>query len=138
MSFLSNFNSRMLHLDQSSEVTNYRWVRFEKIWKDGQRIGMLMCKRVAPHEKLAEVFIDGTIITYPTFSNLENRTRRSIRESIQAIAILISEEDNNAWYSKRIYQRKVEYNQVRQRSNEDFGDFLCKKYRVGEPNAVAH
>lgn len=133
MSFSGNFKSRMLFMDQSSDQTNYRWVRFEKIWEDGQRIGMAMVMRDEPNEPIATTYMDGTIIVYPKFSNLDRSTKNLIQDMIDKVAILVREDRDDLTYSRtRVFQRKLIYAKGYSLNNVlDFSDFLEKKFKPG-------
>lgn len=139
MSFALNFTSRLLFFEQAYEKTNHRWVTFEKIWRDGFRVGMRMKKRIEPHEVMAEAFVDGTIILYAGFYEVDNRVKREIYAAIDKVAILVKEDKEGDEFrpSKLIYQRKRMYTSTGDLSGiQDFSDFLTQKFLPGSQSGV--
>lgn len=141
MSFSSNFKTRMLFLDQSYNVTKHRWLLFEKIWLDGQRIGMRMKMRQEPGEVVAETFVDGRIVLYSAFLNMAYSVQNEILDAIREVAVLVKEDADtqHTWqpFKRRVYQRKVMYTSDSTITGSgDFADFLAKKFQGGSQESV--
>jgi hypothetical protein len=131
MSFLSEFDKRMLQFNQLYDETNYRGYTFKWL-KDGQgrRIGIEMSLRgLGGIDPLVQSYFDGTIVSYGNLRNINSwSAREQVKHRINDIAYRVMANEEERWV---MYRRKPLGNSTMAAGGEDFCSYLTNKFGGG-------